>query len=294
MFSIKTILVPVFDPETFRDSRRFLHQLDWMARRFQSEIVLLHVVSAFDYPAGLFESGNEITESDLNSFAIQRAESGLADLQLPELDGIPITRLLLRGNPARQILQAALDRNAALIAMPASRDKAFYEFLSGSVTLNVLGESSCPVWMDSHLDESSEPAFSIRHILCSIDLTPHNRHTVALAARIAAAAGAKLTLIHITSGVEVWGAGGMHLDPEWKKTLTGIAAKEIAELQRELGTNADVIIDSGNVPELLNRAVDTSHADVLVIGRIPGRSHLGDNGHGYSIVRESSIPVLSL
>ena len=298
MFSINTILVPIFDPETFRDSRRLMNQLAWLARRFRSEIVLLHVVSSFDYPAGLLESGNEITERDLNSFAIQRAESGLAELQLPELDGITVTRLLLRGNPARQIVQTALDRNAALIAMPASRDKVFYEFLSGSVTSNVLSECACPVWMGSHLDEpsepESEPEFSIRHILCSIDLTPHNRHTVALAAEIAAAAGAKLTLVHVTSGVEVWGPGGMRVDPAWKKALTGIAAQEIAKLQQELGTNADVIIDSGNVPELLNRAADNSGADVLVIGRIPGRSHLGNNGHGHSIVRESSIPVLSV
>ena len=294
MFSIDTILVPVFDPETFRDSRRLLDQLAWLARRFRSEIVLLHVVSSFDYPAGLLERGNEITERDLNSSAIQRAETGLAELQLPELDGVHVTRLLLRGNPARQIVQTALDRNASLIAMPASRDKGFYEFLSGSVTSNILGECACPVWMGSHIDERSEPEFSLRHILCSIDLTPHNLHTVALAAQIAAAAGAKLTLVHITSGVEVWGPGGMHIDPEWKKNLTGIAAREIANLQQELGINADVIIDSGSVTELLNRAVDTSNADVLVIGRIPGRSHLGDNGHGFSIARESTIPVLSV
>jgi len=294
MFSLKTILVPVFDSETFTDSRRLPEQLAWLARRFQSEIVLLHAVSTFDYPAGLLESGSEITERDLNAYAIQHAESGLAELRLPELDGVQVTRLLLRGDPARQILQTALDRNASLIAMPAGRDKAFYEFLSSSVTLKVLAESACPVWTGSHLDESSAREFSIRQILCSIDLTPHNRHTAALAAEIATAAGAKLTLIHITAGVEAWGPGGTHVDPEWKKTLTGIATKETAELQRELGTHADVIIDSGDVPELLNRAAESLNADVLVIGRIPGRSHLGDNGHGYSLVRHSSIPVLSV
>src|ERR1035441_8175951 len=54
-----------------------------------------------------------------------------------------------------------------------------------------------------------------------------------------------------------------------------------------------VIIDSGNVPELLNRAAEQTKADVLVIGHSPRRSHLGDNGEGYGIIRDFYIPVLS-
>ena len=65
-------------------------------------------------------------------------------------------------------------------------------------------------------------------------------------------------------------------------------------LQREVGTQAEVIIDSGNVPELLNRAAERAKADVLVLGHSPGRSHLGDNGEGYGIIRESHVPVLSV
>ena len=32
----------------------------------------------------------------------------------------------------------------------------------------------------------------------------------------------------------------------------------------------------------------------MVVGRNPGRNHLGDNGEGYGIIRESHIPVLSV
>jgi nucleotide-binding universal stress UspA family protein len=65
-------------------------------------------------------------------------------------------------------------------------------------------------------------------------------------------------------------------------------------LQQEVGTKADVIIESGNVPQMLDRAAKRMKADVLVIGRIPGRSRLEDNGEGYGIIRESHIPVLSV
>jgi nucleotide-binding universal stress UspA family protein len=117
---------------------------------------------------------------------------------------------------------------------------------------------------------------------------------VSLAAEMAAAVDATLTLVHITGSVEIFGPGGPHVDPVWKEKIIGFAVEEIAKLQQEVGTKAEVIIDSGNVPELLNRAAARTKADILVIGHIPGRSHLGDNGNGYGIIRQSIIPVLSV
>jgi nucleotide-binding universal stress UspA family protein len=80
----------------------------------------------------------------------------------------------------------------------------------------------------------------------------------------------------------------------WKERIVGFATKEIAKLQQGVGTKAEVIIDSGNVPEQLNRAAERTKADVLVVGHNPLRGHLGDNGNGYGIIRESHIPVLSV
>ena len=90
------------------------------------------------------------------------------------------------------------------------------------------------------------------------------------------------------------GPGGSYVDPAWKETIVGFAAKEIAKLQQDVGTKGEVIINSGNVPELLNRTAEQTKADVLVIGHNPLRGHLGENGNGYGIIRESHIPVLSV
>jgi nucleotide-binding universal stress UspA family protein len=105
---------------------------------------------------------------------------------------------------------------------------------------------------------------------------------------------AKLTFVNITASVELYGPGGSNVDPVWKETIVGFAANEIAKLQQYVGTKAEVIIDSGNVPELLNRAAEQTKADVLVIGYSPLRGHLGDNGNGYGIIRELQLPVLSV
>jgi nucleotide-binding universal stress UspA family protein len=111
---------------------------------------------------------------------------------------------------------------------------------------------------------------------------------------MAAAVDARLTIVHITGSVEIFGPGGYSVNPPWKETIVGMATEEIAKLQQDVGTNAEVITDSGNVPQLLNRAAEQTKADVLVLGHILGRGYLGDNGEGYGIIRESRIPVLSV
>ena len=291
MLSIQRILVPVVLTDT---SRHVMHQAAWLARRFHAETILLHVVPPLSYPTGALESGDEITARDLHARIVQRAQMDLDRALPPEFDGIAVTRVLLRGAPALEIVKTARDRNADLIVMSTHGHGAFYRMLLGSDTAKVLHESHCPVWTGAHLEETPTREFSIRHVLCSVDLSPRSSHTASLAAELATAVGATLTLVHITTSVEVWGPGGSHVDPVWKETIRGNAIREIAKLQQDIGTKAEVIIDSGNVPELLSRAAGQTNADVLVIGHSPGRSHLGDNGEGYGIIRESGIPVLSV
>jgi nucleotide-binding universal stress UspA family protein len=82
--------------------------------------------------------------------------------------------------------------------------------------------------------------------------------------------------------------------PKWKELLVGEATKEIAKLQQDLGTEADVIIESGHLHTSLNAAAAQAKADLMVIGHLPTGGHLGENGSGHSIIRASHVPVLSL
>ena len=195
-----------------------VQQAAWLARRFHAEIILLHVVTPLSYPAGVLESGHEITARDLQAHIVQRAEQDLDQALRPELDGIAVTRVLLRGNPAHEIVKAARDHNVDLIVMSTHGEGAFYRFLLGSVTAKVLHETQCPVWTGAHLEETPAREFSIRRVLCSVELNGHSRHTVSLAAEMAAAVDATLTLVHITGSVETFGPGGSNVDPVWKET----------------------------------------------------------------------------
>ncbi len=189
MLNIQKILLPVVLTDT---SRHVIHQAAWLARGFHAEMILLHVVPPLSYPAGVLESGHEITARDLHAHIVQRAEKDLDQALRPELDGIAVTRVLLRGDPAREIVKTARDHNVDLIMMSTHDLGAFYRFLLGSVTAKVLLESHCPVWTGAHLEEAPAHEFSIRRVVCSVDLSPHSRHTASLAAELAVAAEATL------------------------------------------------------------------------------------------------------
>lgn len=285
------ILVPVTEPAA---SHHLIRQAAWLARQLRAELVLLHVLTPLNYPAGLLERGDEITARDWRRHVVQVAGQDLEEVHEPELDGLAVTRLLLRGEPGAEIVRAARDRDAGLIVMSTRGEGPIAHALLGSVTGKVLRESTCPVWTGVHLEDEPARDPAIRRILCSVELTAHSSHTLARAAEWASALGASLTLVHITPGVEKWGPGGNVVDEDWKRDLVAIAARQIAALQQEAGTNAEVIIESGNVAEGINRAADRSRADVLILGHLHGLSHLGDNDEGYGIIRQSRIPVLSV
>lgn len=288
--SMNKILLPVDFPNS---ELRVVRQAAFLARHFHSQIILLHVVTPQSYPVGILELGYELI-GNLHAEITKRAQTELDQSLRSELDGIEVRRLLLDGDPAREILQIARDEKVNLIVMSTHGHGVIYRFLLGSVAAKVLHDSDCPVWTDAQLEEASGREFTIRSVLCAVDLRPHSRNTVLRAAQMAAEFEARLTLVHITGSLEIYGPGGSHVDPVWEETIVGFASKEIAKLQEDVGTKAEVIIDSGDVHKLLNGAAERARSDLLVIGHMPSGGHLGENGSGYAIIRESHIPVLSV
>lgn len=289
MLRIGRILLPIDlqDP-----SKRVVHQAAAIARHFHSEIVMLHVVTPLSYSAAMIE-GSYVPANlgDLLKELIRQAQKQLDQALGPELEGIAVKRMLLEGDPALTIVQTARVEKADLIALPTHGYGAFRRFLLGSVTAKVLHDSDCPVWTGAHLEEKTTREFSIRNVLCAVDLSPHSAKTVQFAAQMAGEFEARLTLAHITSGMEMHGPDPSQVDPSWKEALVSSANRQLANLQQEVGTKAEVFIGSGDVPKVLSQAAQQSSADVLIVGR-PSGGRL--RATGYGIIRESYIPVLSV
>jgi nucleotide-binding universal stress UspA family protein len=289
MLNFNKILLPV---DLQGSSKLVVHQAAVLARHFHSEIVILHVVTPLSYAAGTLE-GSYVPASldDLLKELIRQAQKELDRTLAPELDGLPVKRMLLEGDPASTIVRVARDEKANLIVMPTHGYGAFRRFLLGSVTAKVLHDSECPIWTGAHLEEAPTSEFSIRNILCAIDLSQHSFNTVRWAAQLAAEFETKLTLGHITAGVDAYGPEGHQFGPKWKEALVNSATQRITKLQEETNTKAEIFIDSGDVPTLLGRQAKEGKADLLVVGR-PSHGRL--RATGYGIIRESPIPVLSV
>jgi nucleotide-binding universal stress UspA family protein len=289
MLNVDKILLPIDlqDP-----SKSVVHQAAALASHFHSEILMLHVVTPLSYAAGMLE-GNYVPANlgDLLQQLLKNAQKHLDEYLGPELAGLSVRRMLIEGDPATTILQTARDEKVGLIVMPTHGYGTFRRFLLGSVTSKVLHDSECPVWTGAHLEEEARREFAIRSILCAIDLSAHSRKTVQEAQELAGQFRARLTLAHITPRAEVYGPDDFDFGPAWNEKLVSAASQGIAKLQQELGTKADVVVESGDAPKVLNQVAKQCNADVLVIGRPP---HGRLRATGYGIIRESHVPVLSV
>jgi nucleotide-binding universal stress UspA family protein len=214
------------------------------------------------------------------------------ELAHKQLEGLVVKSLLLEGgDPAHTIVQTVQQEGADLIMLP-SHGSTFDQFLLGTVTAKVLHRTECPVWTGAHLEETTAQKFAIRNVLCAVDLGPRADETVSWASQMAAESGARLTLAHVTGGVEFWGPGGSYVNQDWKEALVGDASRRIAELQQRMGIKAEVFIGSGDVPKVLSQAAKQTNADLLVTGSYPYGGHL--RTHGYAIICAVPIPVLNV
>jgi nucleotide-binding universal stress UspA family protein len=288
MLNIKKILLPVDFPNA---SLRVVHQAATLAHHFHSEMVMLHVVTGRSHAAGVPEDGPKLAGWDLLAEMVKGAQKNLDPSLGAELEGLAIRRVLVKGNPAQAILQTAQVEKADLIMMP-SHGYTFNQFLLGSVTAKVLHGTECPVWTGAHVEESPGQEFAIRNVLCAVDFGPRSHKTVSWATQMATEFGARLTLAHVTAGVELWGPGGSYVVPEWKKALVGDASQHLAELQQDMGIKTDVFIGNGDVPKVLSQAAKQTKADLLVTECYPYGGNL--RIHGYAIICAVPIPVLSV
>jgi nucleotide-binding universal stress UspA family protein len=287
---MRRILLPVAFPLTGTGIAR---EAAALARHYTSEIILLHVVVPPGHPPGLPVHTHELTERERQEPTIKQAQRNLEQALLSELDGIVVRRLLHKGLPAQEIVRTARAEDADLVAMPTHSRGSLYPLLLGSTAAKVLHHVECAALTDTH-GKAEANGFAIRRVLCAVQLGPHSRDTVLRAARLTADFDAKLTLVHITPGVDDYGPGGYHEVAEWKSALVAYATREMNKLQVGLNIATEVIIDNGSVRERLNHAADQTKSDLLVLGRKRPDGHLGDNGAGYAIIRDVRIPVLSL
>ncbi len=285
MLNIKKILLPL-DLEDTSLPVAVIRQAVSLAHHFHSEIIVLHVVTPLTYGS----AGETVLEQIEHDAAAEREK--LKECLGSDLNGLSARSLVCKGDPAREILRTAADERIDLIVMPTHGYGRYERFLVGSVTMKVLHNGKCPVWTGAHVENVPGQAFAIRNVLCAVDFSTHSQKTVRWAHDMANEFGARLTLAHATPGVEIYGPGGTHVLTDMKRELVDGSMRQMAKLQQELGTKAEVFIGCGDVPKVISQAAKETNADLLVVGSRSLDQRFGNTGYG--IVRESHLPVFSV
>lgn len=293
MFGFKKILLPV----DFSDSSLIAaRQAAMLARHFHAEMTLLHVaeIQVFHPVTGAFGFGTGPGEAvRAEHMAARRRQLG--QFASTELSEVAVKRIVCCGDPARIIVNRAMEEQSDLILMPTHGGGAFRRFLLGSVTAKVLHDAESPVWTGAHLENAPwVSAGEIRNVMCAVNFGPQTSRTLHWAAGFAAEFGAKLTVVYVV----------LHTPPnlpdryafQWHAEAQCGADERLHVLLHDSGLAGEpLVVSDHNVPGSLAQAVEERHADLLVIGRNGVEESGGRLGtHSYSIICRVPCPVVSI
>jgi nucleotide-binding universal stress UspA family protein len=268
------ILIPIDFTARAGEAARYAGAL---AAHFGAELVLAHVIEPAHFDFSMVDPPHELLQSVTESTR-RRMQLQLDEFAGADLDGIRVSRLLLDGDPADQILCAARREKADLIVMPTRGLSRMRHFLIGSVTAKVLHDAPVPVWTGVHLHHHANfPEFRFASILCAIDFGSQAGAVIRHAARLAQEFSARLTVMHVAS-----------------PNSLGVRQR-IEALLAPLRVDAEILVEAGEPHKVVSATAGKMHADLLVIGRACSTGMMGRlREQAYGIVRDSPCPVLSV
>ncbi len=259
-------------------------EVEWMARKFNSTVTLLHVFEIPQAWYGMSEASAMSMEWIASMF--WEANKKLDNFEL-DVPADRVRRVTLEGQPAAEICTWLRQHPVDLLAMAAHGHGAI-EGLLGSVTAKVLHKTHVPMWVHpAHAPARS--ADGVFKIVCGIDLGEEAIHLLCYAQQMGEAFGATVTLVHSLPVRQ-----NKHFDSELLRVLTRMAREEIASAQARAGTNFAVTVTGSPVGHSLAETAAQERANLIVIGRGHSQEFLGRlRTHTYSLLNEVTCPVVS-
>jgi nucleotide-binding universal stress UspA family protein len=287
MAFLSRILAPVEFSERCAAAARYAGAL---AAHFGSELVLVHVIPPA--PPGMAD--------EVYARATAEAKEKIEAFLAADLAGCIARRMLTKGDPARKIVQLALNEKSDIILMPTHGFGLFRRFLLGSNTAKVLHDADCPVWTGIHMEEAAiSPPIPFRHILCAVDLGPLSANVLAWAATLQKEFDSRLTLMHVTLAAPgKQGVSGNGSEAGWEAMVRTAVEKELDQLRNDAHAGAEILVETGEPAQVIAQSAQRLNADLVVIGR--GSAGADGNAFGrlranaYAIIRQSPCPVVSV
>ena len=291
MSLVERILLPVDFSERSYGAARYVEAL---ADKDTTEISVVHVTTPLNYELSALDVGGTVL-TELNADRSEDLKRQLDSFAEEELRPFHVRRYLLEGDPAKRLTEFADHQRVSLIVMPTHGYGLFRRFLLGSVTAKVLHDAHCPVWTGVHLEDAPLPdKMQFKKIMVAVDLCPGQAlKAISWGSQMAERTGAEMVIAHAYPSVE--GRAGEYFDPNWRTYFTQIANDEVMRMQQKLGTNAELILESGDPAHVVCNLATLHKADLLVIGRGSAAGVFGRlRANAYAIIRQSPCPVVSV
>jgi nucleotide-binding universal stress UspA family protein len=161
-----------------------------MAEAFQARVTLFHVLE--EWAPDSVHGHSHLTDGD-------RAEAYLAGIaRRPSLAGREVELHVHRSrtdNVADSIMAHADELGADLVVLATHGQGGVREFFVGSIALRALTRGRTPILLVSPTPQGDAPPYACRRMLVPLDGSAEHEPSLAVAARLARAAGAALHLV---------------------------------------------------------------------------------------------------
>jgi len=173
-------------------SMRALPWVTGLARKFNSSLLVCHVVTPTPLAIGAPEAAPYLYQSEKES-----ADRSLKDLVASsKLQGLPVKSVMPSGLLADELSRAIADNKINLVIAGTHGRTGVRRLLLGSAVEEICRVATCPVLtVGPDLDHNPEP--EIKHILVPSDLSEESARSIPYVAQLAKTYGAKVTVLHI-------------------------------------------------------------------------------------------------
>jgi len=299
MIEFKNILCPT---DLSDASVRALTYAGAFARWYEAQLTVLHVVPTFE-PITV---APDIFNGPVQLVVPMSREEIREDMRrITNRAGMESLEVILSaqdGDPARNIVDHALETAADLVVMGTHGRSGFERLLIGSVAEKVVRKAPCPVLLvPPHLTTAVPEDVAFKHILCAMDFSPAALQALGVALDLARQADGVVTILHALEWLaEEEPRENAHFNvPEYRRYLVQDAEKRVRTLiageLRDWSAIEERVVLGRAYREILKVAAE-SGTDLIVMGA-QGRDGLGLTLFGSTtqqVVRAATCPVLTV
>ncbi|MFL5764272.1 MAG: universal stress protein [Bacteroidia bacterium] len=276
---IKRILIPLDFSET---SLLALEQGAYMARLFDAELYLLHVIEMIEFAYSIYDPSVAVpVDTEAIERNVEKIITGHAE-RIEKQYGLHIRTLIRIGRVATEVRDATEENEVDLVVMGTHGAKGFGEFFIGSNAHKTVTISSCPVL--TVREHSTKQGFA--DIVMPIDNTLHSRQKVNLVIQLAKLYGARVHMLGLINKGE---------EDSRNKFMIKIEAVEKV-LQHAGVTFTQKITEGENLAEETMKYAKEVNGDLIVIMTDHESKFTGMflGAFAKQIINHSHIPVLSV